>query len=94
MSTQPSPPWGRGWRASGVVISRGPPGEGVRAVNTPHAYHRATHSLAHSRSMERPPRFVLRQQKGQQLSGTLVIRGRSRSFKKWGVGWLLREALG
>ena len=39
MSFQPSPPWGRGWRASGVVISRGPPGEGVRAVNTPHADH-------------------------------------------------------
>ncbi len=39
MSFQPSPPWGRGWRASGAVISRGPPGEGVRAVNTPHAYH-------------------------------------------------------
>jgi hypothetical protein len=26
---QPSPPWGRGWRATGVLISRGAPGEGV-----------------------------------------------------------------
>ena len=25
----PSPPWGRGWRATGVLISRGAPGEGV-----------------------------------------------------------------
>ena len=25
----PSPPWGRGWRATGAVISRGETGEGV-----------------------------------------------------------------
>jgi hypothetical protein len=25
----PSPPWGRGWLASGVFTSRGGPGEGV-----------------------------------------------------------------
>ena len=31
----PSPPWGRGWTATGVFISRGGTGEGVKAV----AYH-------------------------------------------------------
>jgi hypothetical protein len=30
---QPSPPWGRGWRATGVLISRGATGEGVKTVN-------------------------------------------------------------
>ena len=29
MNSFPSPPWGRGWRATGVVISRGETGEGV-----------------------------------------------------------------
>jgi very-short-patch-repair endonuclease len=31
---QPSPPWGRGWRATGVLISRGATGEGVKTVKT------------------------------------------------------------
>ena len=29
MNFYPSPPWGRGWRATGVLISRGETGEGV-----------------------------------------------------------------
>jgi hypothetical protein len=28
----PSPLWGRGWRASGVIASRGGPGEGVSPI--------------------------------------------------------------
>ena len=28
----PSPPWGRGWRATGVITSRGETGEGVKTV--------------------------------------------------------------
>src|SRR5271157_899668 len=28
----PSPPWGRGWLATGVLISRGETGEGVKTV--------------------------------------------------------------
>jgi hypothetical protein len=41
----PSPPWGRGWPATGVFISRGRTGEGVKPVNTPYTYHK-TRSLA------------------------------------------------
>jgi len=41
----PSPLWGRGWTASGVLISRGGTGEGVETVNPPHPY-RKTRSLA------------------------------------------------
>ena len=40
----PSPLWGRGWTASGVLISRGGTGEGVETVNPPHPY-RKTRSL-------------------------------------------------
>ena len=29
MRDLPSPPWGRGWTAAGVLFSRGGPGEGV-----------------------------------------------------------------
>jgi len=29
MEFMPSPPWGRGWLATGVLISRGESGEGV-----------------------------------------------------------------
>ena len=43
--TQPSPLWGRGWPATGVFISRGRTGEGVKPVKTPHPYRR-TRSLA------------------------------------------------
>jgi len=43
--SQPSPPWGRGWPATGVFISRGRPGEGVKPVKTPYPY-RQTRSLA------------------------------------------------
>ena len=31
----PSPLWGRGWPATGVFVSRGRTGEGVKAVDTP-----------------------------------------------------------
>ncbi len=34
MDAQPSPPWGRGWTATGAFSSRGGPGEGVEAVKT------------------------------------------------------------
>ncbi len=40
----PSPLWGRGF-ASGALISRGGPGEGVETVSSPHPY-RKTRSLA------------------------------------------------
>ncbi|MGO8790341.1 MAG: hypothetical protein ACLQVL_23575, partial [Terriglobia bacterium] len=43
----PSPLWGRGWTASGVLISRGGTGVGVESVNPPHPYRR-TRSLAHA----------------------------------------------
>src|SRR5208283_795499 len=33
-NSRPSPPWGRGWLASGAVISRGETGEGVKNVTT------------------------------------------------------------
>ena len=33
--SQPSPPWGRGWPAAGVFISRGRTGEGVKTVTAP-----------------------------------------------------------
>ncbi|MGO8819580.1 MAG: endonuclease domain-containing protein [Terriglobia bacterium] len=41
----PSPLWGRGWLASGVLISRGGPGEGVETVSSPPS-DRKTRSLA------------------------------------------------
>ena len=41
----PSPLGGRGWTASGVLISRGGTGEGVETVSSPHPY-RKTRSLA------------------------------------------------
>jgi len=37
----PSPLWGRGWTASGVLISRGGTGEGVESVSSPHPYRKA-----------------------------------------------------
>jgi hypothetical protein len=50
----PSPPWGRGWRATGILISRGAPGEGVPNPDlfhdqaplrvVPARVHRRTHS--------------------------------------------------
>ena len=43
----PSPPWGRGWPATGVFTSRGRTGEGVKPVKTPYPY-RQTRSLARS----------------------------------------------
>ena len=49
MTSLPSPPWGRGWRAAGVVISRGETGEGVN-----HRGHGGNHeyraSLSHHAS--------------------------------------------
>ncbi|MGO8791688.1 MAG: endonuclease domain-containing protein [Terriglobia bacterium] len=44
-NSHPSPLWGRGWLASGVLISRGETGEGVGTVSSPHPY-RKTRSLA------------------------------------------------
>ncbi|HMD85151.1 MAG TPA: endonuclease domain-containing protein [Terriglobia bacterium] len=43
--SQPSPLWGRGWPATGVFISRGRTGEGVKPVKAPYPY-RKTRSLA------------------------------------------------
>ncbi|MGO8786388.1 MAG: hypothetical protein ACLQVL_03260 [Terriglobia bacterium] len=37
----PSPLWGRGWLASGVLISRGETGEGVETVGSPPPYRKA-----------------------------------------------------
>jgi len=34
LDLQPSPPWGRGWTATGAFTSRGGPGEGVKTVQT------------------------------------------------------------
>ena len=34
MRRRPSPPWGRGWPAAGVFISRGGPGEGVASLQS------------------------------------------------------------
>ncbi len=31
LDLHPSPPWGRGWRATGAFISRGETGEGVKS---------------------------------------------------------------
>jgi hypothetical protein len=41
MEFMPSPPWGRGWLATGVLISRGESGEGVY----PSLYYAALSSL-------------------------------------------------
>jgi hypothetical protein len=43
--SKPSPPWGRGWLATGVFISRGRTGEGVKPVKTQYPC-RKTRSLA------------------------------------------------
>jgi len=34
--SQPSPPWGRGCPPTGIFISRGRTGEGVKTVKTPY----------------------------------------------------------
>jgi len=38
LNLHPSPPWGRGWLATGVFISRGETGEGVKTVSVEGAY--------------------------------------------------------
>ena len=38
LNLRPSPPWGRGWRATGAFISRGETGEGVNAVKALRPY--------------------------------------------------------
>jgi len=47
----PSPPWGRGWPATGVFISRGRTGEGVKLVKTPDPCRK-------TRSLARPDRWA------------------------------------
>ncbi len=37
-ASRPSPLWGRGWPATGVFISRGRTGEGVKPVKTRYPY--------------------------------------------------------
>jgi len=56
LNLQPSPPWGRGWTATGAFSSRRGTGEGVKTVQTqemtgatkPASPHRKRHSLARS----------------------------------------------
>ncbi|MGB7591355.1 MAG: hypothetical protein WBO19_08965, partial [Terriglobia bacterium] len=55
MRDLPSPPWGRGWTAAGVLFSRGGPGEGVVGLHpSVCSSHRAATSIGQR------PRDVLR----------------------------------
>ena len=51
LNSSPSPPWGRGWLATGASFSRGETGEGVQTVGShlpfPSCLHAPTHPLTH-----------------------------------------------
>jgi hypothetical protein len=57
----PSPLWGRGWRASGVIASRGGPGEGVSPiVNSYVGHHTRSAAFACPSGTSRGPKKQVR----------------------------------
>ena len=84
----PSPPWGRGWPATGVFISRGRTSEGVKPVKTPYPY-RKTRSLARTAGQMDKMDAVLR-------LPNRMIRQAPELFvpKVLSLVWSLPEALG
>ena len=79
--TPPSPPWGRGWPATGVFISRGRTGEGVKPVKTPYPY-RKTRSLARTAGQIDKARELRQTPTETEQAAWHLLRGlRSRGFK-------------
>ena len=79
--TPPSPPWGRGWPATGVFISRGRTGEGVKPVKTPYPY-RQTRSLARTAGQIDKARELRQTPTETEQAAWRLLRGlRSRGFK-------------
>ena len=66
---QPSPPWGRGWRATGVLISRGAPGEGVKTVYVEEMIG-TTNPVRPRRKTRSPARTVLQIDRARDLRQT------------------------
>jgi len=86
--SHPSPPWGRGWPATGVFISRGRTGEGVKPVKTPYPYFK-TRSLARTAGQMDKVDAVLRLPNGMiRQSPELFVR------KVLSLVWSLTAALG
>jgi very-short-patch-repair endonuclease len=77
--TPPSPLWGRGWTATGVFISRGRTGEGVKHVKTPNPY-RQTRSRARTAGQIDKAR-ELRQTPTEREAWHLLRGLRSRGFR-------------
>ena len=78
--TPPSPPWGRGWPATGVFISRGRTGEGVKPVKTPYPY-RQTRSLARTAEpIDKAREFRQTPTETEQAAWHLLRGLRSRGF--------------
>ncbi len=79
--TQPSPLWGRGWPATGVLISRGRTGEGVKPVKTPYPYRKAR-SLARTAGQIDKARELRQTPTETEQAAWHLLRGlRSRGFK-------------
>ncbi|MGO8788363.1 MAG: hypothetical protein ACLQVL_13410 [Terriglobia bacterium] len=83
----PSPLWGRGWLASGVLISRGGPGEGVETVSSPPP-DRKTRSLARTTEQIDKARELRRSSTEAEQAAWHLLR------KLRLMGWSLPEALG
>jgi hypothetical protein len=79
--SQPSPLWGRGWPATGVFISRGRTGEGVKPGETPSRF-RQTRTLARVAGQTDAALEIGRKPTGTERgAGYLVRRSRLRGFK-------------
>ena len=79
--TPPSPLWGRGWTATGVFISRGRTGEGVKPVKTPNPY-RQTHSRARAAGQIDKARELRQTPTETEREAGHLLRGlRSRGFR-------------
>ena len=77
----PSPLWGRGWLAYGVLISRGGPGEGVESVSSPHPY-RKTRSLARTAGQIDKARALRRSStEAEQAAWPLLRKLRLKGFR-------------
>ena len=77
----PSPPWGRGWPATGVFTSRGRTGVGVKPVKTPYP-DRKTRSLARSAGQIDKAREFRQTPAETEHAAWHLLRGlRSRGFK-------------
>jgi len=79
--TPPSPLWGRGWTATGVFISRGRTGEGVKPVKTPNPY-RQTRSRARAAGQIDKARELRQTPTETEREAWHLLRGlRSRGFR-------------